>query len=58
MALPPLEAGAVKMMVARASPDTTPLIAGAPGTVAGVTLLVALDAALGPDAFVATTVQV
>lgn len=59
IAEPPLLEGAVNvtetvvLLVAVAGP-----IVGAPGTVAGVTLLDAAEAALLPAAFVANTVQV
>ena len=47
MVAPPLLAGGVKLTVALALPALAVPIAGAPGTVAGVTLLDAADAA--PD---------
>ena len=60
IALPPFDAGAVKLTVACALPGVAVPIVGAPGTVvaAGVTLLEAADAAPVPIAFVAFTVNV
>jgi hypothetical protein len=58
IALPPFDAGAVKLTVAWALPPTAVPIVGAPANVAGVTLLDAADAALTPTAFVAVTVNV
>src|SRR5688572_9238134 len=58
IAAPPLEAGAVKATVACALPPVAVPMVGAPGTVAGVTLLDAADAAPVPIAFVAVTVKV
>ena len=58
MALPPFDAGAVQDTVAWALPAVAVTAVGAPGTVAGVTLLDASDAALVPTAFVAVTVKV
>jgi hypothetical protein len=58
IALPPFEAGAVKLTVAWALPAVAVPIVGAPGTVAGVTLLEAADAGPVPIAFVALTVKV
>ena len=55
---PPLLAGAVNVTVACALPAVAVPMAGAPGTVAGVTLLDAADAELVPMAFVAVTVKV
>ena len=55
---PPVDAGAVKETVTCALPATAPTPVGAPGTVAGVTLLEGADAGLVPTAFVAVTVQV
>lgn len=45
-------------MVACPLPRVTPVILGAFGVVAGVTALLALDAALSPRALVAMTVNV
>jgi hypothetical protein len=61
MALPPFEAGAVKLTVAWLLPGAPSVAAapvGAPGLVAGVTLLEAADAGPGPAALVAITVNV
>ena len=58
MAEPPLEAGAVNVTVACALPPVAVPMVGAPGTVAGVTLLEAADAGPAPTAFVAVTVNV
>ena len=58
MALPPLLAGAVKLTVTCALPDIAAPIIGAPGTVAGVTLFEAAEAAPLPTALVALTVHV
>jgi hypothetical protein len=58
MAEPPLEAGAVKVTVACALPAVAVPMVGAPGTVAGVTLFEAAEAALVPTALVAVTVKV
>jgi hypothetical protein len=55
---PPLPAGAVKLTVAPAFPAVAVPIAGAPGTVAGVTLLEAVDAVPVPTPLVAVTVKV
>ena len=55
---PPLLAGAVKPTVALAFPAVAAPIVGAPGTVAGVTLLEAADAAPAPSPLVAVTVKV
>ena len=57
-AVPPLAAGALKLTVAWAFPATADTAVGAPGTILGVTLLDAVDAAPGPVALVATTVNV
>lgn len=46
------------MMVACPFPAVAVPMVGAPGTVAGVTALLALDAVLVPFAFVAVTVKV
>jgi hypothetical protein len=58
IALPPSLTGAVKVTVACALPPVAAAFVGAPGTVAGVTLFDAADAALEPTALVATTVKV
>jgi hypothetical protein len=58
MGLPPVEPGALKVMVACALPAVAVPIVGAPGTVAGVTELDEADAVLVPAAFVAVTVKV
>jgi hypothetical protein len=58
IALPPLLAGAVQLTVASALPVVTVTIVGAPGTVAGVTLLEAAEADPVPTALVAFTVNV
>ena len=58
IALPPLLAGAVKVTLAWALPPVAVPIVGAPGTVAGVTLFDAAEAAPVPTAFVAVTVKV
>ena len=58
MAEPPLLAGAVQDTVACALPAVALADVGAPGTVRGVTLLLALEALELPFAFVATTVKV
>jgi len=58
MADPPLLAGAVKVTVALVFPTVAVPIAGAPGTVAGVTLLEAADASPVPTLLVAVTVKV
>jgi hypothetical protein len=57
-ALPPLEAGALKVTVAWALPAVAVPIVGAPGTVAGVTLFEAAEAAPVPAELVAVTVNV
>ena len=57
MALPPVP-GAVKVTEACALPAVAVPMVGAPGTVAGVTLLDAADAAPVPTLFVAVTVKV
>ena len=51
-------AGAVKLTVALLFPAVAVPIVGAPGTVAGVTLLEAADAAPVPTPLVAVTVKV
>jgi hypothetical protein len=53
-----LLAGAVKLTVALLFPAVAVPIVGAPGTVAGVTLLEAADAAPVPTPLVAVTVKV
>ena len=58
MALPPLDAGGVKAIVACISPPVAVPIVGAPGMVDGVALLDAPEALPLPAALVATTVQV
>jgi hypothetical protein len=58
IALPPLLAGAVKATLALALPAVAVPIVGAPGTVDGVTLLDAVEAAPTPSALVAVTVKV
>ena len=55
---PPSDAGAVQDTVASPSPATAVTLVGAPGTVAGVTELLAEDAALVPALLVAVTVKV
>jgi hypothetical protein len=57
--VPPSDAGAVKLMVALASPATADTLVGAPGGVgAGVTGLEGPEAGLVPTALVAVTVNV
>jgi len=58
MAEPPFDAGGVNATVACPMPGVALLIVGAPGTVAGVTLLEGADASPVPTAFVAVTVNV
>jgi hypothetical protein len=58
IAEPPLLAGAVNATAASALPPVAVPMVGAPGTVAGVTLFEAADAAPVPSAFVAATVNV
>ena len=58
IALPPLLTGGVKLTLAVVLPGVAVAAVGAPGTVAGVTLFDAVDGALEPRAFVATTVKV
>lgn len=58
IAFPPLEVGAVKLTEACPFPAATVPIVGAPGTVAGVTLLEADDAGPVPAILVAVTVKV
>ncbi len=55
---PPLNAGAVQVMVACALPPSAVTLVGAPGTVAGVTALDDADAVLVPAELVAVTVNV
>ena len=55
---PPLLDGAVKLIVACPLPATAVTLVGASGTVAGVTLLLAIDEVLVPTAFVAVTLKV
>ena len=56
--LPPLEAGAAQVTAACAFPAVALTDVGAPGAVAGVTLLDAAEAGPVPMAFVAVTVKV
>jgi hypothetical protein len=56
--LPPLDAGALKDTVAWALPAAADTLVGAPGTVAGVTLLEAVEAGPVPTELVAVTVKV
>jgi hypothetical protein len=58
MGLPPAEAGALKLTVAVSLAPFAFTPVGAPGSVAGVTLLDAVDAGPVPTAFVALTVKV
>ncbi len=58
MTEPPLDTGAVKVIVASPLPRTAETLVGAPGVVEGTTELLAADAALVPTAFVAVTVNV
>ena len=58
IAEPPVLAGAVNATETDAFPAVAVPIVGAPGTVAGVTLFEAAEAALFPLAFVAITVHV
>ena len=58
MALPPFEAGGVHDTEAEALPAVAVTLVGAPGTVAGVTLLEADEGAPVPTALVAVTVKV
>jgi len=55
---PPALVDAAKAIVAVVLPGTAPLIVGAPGTVAGVTLFEGIEGTLSPTALVAITVQV
>jgi hypothetical protein len=56
MALPPVSVGVSNATLAEVSPGVTPVIAGAPGTVRGVTE-VAVEAVPVPASLVAVTVQ-
>ena len=58
MALPPFDAGAVKLTLACALPAVAETLVGAPGTVAGVTDDDAVDAEPVPTELVAVTVKV
>jgi hypothetical protein len=58
MALPPFEAGAVKLTVVCALPAVAVTFVGAPGTAAGLTWFEGLDAAPVPTELVAVTVNV
>ena len=58
MAEPPVLPGAVNVTVAWVLPPVAVPMVGAPGTVAGVTADVALDAAPVPTSLVAVTVKV
>ena len=58
MALPPFEAGAVKLTVAWVLPGVAVTAVGAPGSMPGVTLLDAPEAGPVPAALVAVTVNV
>ena len=59
IALPPLEAGAVKGTLTEVALSLTAVpIVGAPGTVAGVTAAEAVDAGPIPTPFVAVTLKV
>ena len=58
MALPPVEAGAVKATLAWALPAVATGLVGAPGTVCGDTATDAAEATEFPTALVATTVKV
>jgi hypothetical protein len=58
IALPPLELGAVKATDALALPAVAVPMVGAPGAVAGVTLLLEPDADPVPTALVAVTLKV
>jgi hypothetical protein len=58
IALPPFDAGAVNVTDACALPAVAVPIVGAPGTVAGVTLLEDADAGPVPTELVAVTVNV
>ncbi len=58
MALPPLEAGAVKVTVAFVLPAVANTPVGAPGIVAGITGLEGADGGPGPFELAAVTVKV
>jgi hypothetical protein len=58
MEAPPFEAGAVQLTLACALPAVAETAVGAPGTVAGVTLLDADEAGPLPTRFAAVTVKV
>ena len=58
MALPPVLPGGVNVTVACPFPGVAVPMVGAPGTVAGVTLLEAAEAAPVPALLVAVTVKV
>ena len=58
MAEPPFDAGGVNATIARPLPAAVAVMAGAPGTVAGVTLFEGADAGPVPRALVALTVNV
>ena len=55
---PPVDNGAFQLTVACVSPAVAETLVGAPGTVAGVTVLEGVDTPLSPTLFVATTVNV
>ena len=55
---PPSDGGAFQVTVACASPAVAETLVGAPGAVAGVTVLEGVDALLSPTLFVAVTVNV
>jgi hypothetical protein len=58
MGWPPLLAGAVQATDAVAAPGDALTLLGCPGTVAGMTVLDAIEGRLGPEAFVAVTMNV
>ena len=58
MAAPPFDAGAVQLTFACAFPAIALTAVGAPGTVAGITLLDGADAAPMPMLLLAVTVKV
>ena len=58
MALPPFDAGAVKLTLACAFPAVAETLVGTPGTVAGVTADDAVEAEPVPTLLVAVTVKV
>ncbi len=58
IAAPPSEAGALQLTAASVSPAVALTAVGAPGTVAGVTVLDAAEAELVPTELVAVTVNV